>query len=276
VTRPDSNLIPQGRYVQANGLNVYYEECGSGRPLILLHGGTVTSQMWQPFLSSFSSHFRVITPDSHAHGKTNNPNGELSYSLMADDVVAFIQALNLTKPLIFGYSDGGQIALEIDMRYPGLPAALVVGAAWYKFSETYIHSLKSFGFAASGVVDFEKIQSDAPEWVSQLKTDHDHHDDSEYWQTLLKQISIMWWMPLDYAAEDFCKITASTLILIGDRDGLIELDQAVDMYQLIPNAELVVLPNATHFSALNEISVNIVMDFLFRHTMAENEEKNAG
>lgn len=276
MVHADSNSIQQGHYVQANGLNVYYEEYGSGKPLILLHGGTVTSKMWQPFLSSFSPHFRVITPDSRAHGKTNNPNGELSYPLMADDVVAFIQALSLTKPLIFGYSDGGQIALEIGMRYPSLPAALVVGAAWYKFSETYIHSLKSFGFSASGVVDFEKIQRDAPEWVSQLKTDHARADDSDYWQTLLNQISIMWWMPIDYAPEDFHKITASTLILIGDRDGLIELDQAVGMYQLMPNAELVVLPNATHFSALNEVSVNIVMDFLSRHTMTENEAKDAG
>jgi pimeloyl-ACP methyl ester carboxylesterase len=272
----DTNSIQQGHYVQANGLNIYYEEYGSGTPLILLHGGTVTSQMWQPFLSSFVSHFRVITPDSRAHGKTNNPNGELSYPLMADDIVAFIRALHLAKPLVLGYSDGGQIALEIGMRYPGLTAALVVGAAWYKFSETYINSLKSFGVEASGVVDFEKIQRDEPEWVSVLKTDHARPDDPAYWQTLLKQISIMWWTPLDYTADDFHKITEPTLILIGDRDGLIELNQAVDMYQLIPNAELVVLPNTTHFSALNELSVNIVLDFLTRHTLTENEAKDAG
>lgn len=275
MTRTDSNSIPQGQYIQVNGLNVYYEECGSGRPLILLHGGTVTSKMWQPFLPSFLPHFRVITPDSRAHGKTNNPNGELSYQLMADDIVAFIQALNLTKPLVFGYSDGGQIALEIGMRYPGATAALVVGAAWYKFSETYISSLKSFGFEALGIVNFEKIQRDASEWVSLLKTDHARPDDSDYWQTLLKQISIMWWTPLHYTAEDFHKITEPTLILIGDRDGLIELDQAVDMYQLIPNAELVVLPMKTHFSALSELSVNIVLDFLTRHTVTNSEAKNA-
>ena len=136
MVQEDSNISPQGRYVQANGLNMYYEECGHGQPLILLHGGTETSQMWQPFLSSLAPHFRVIAPDSRAHGRTNNPNGELSYQLMADDVVAFIQALHLTKPLVFGYSDGGQIALEIGMRYPHLTAALILGAAWYEFTET--------------------------------------------------------------------------------------------------------------------------------------------
>jgi pimeloyl-ACP methyl ester carboxylesterase len=276
MTQPDSNSVPQGHYVQANGLNIYYEECGSGKPLILLHGGTVTSQMWQPFLSSFAPYFKVLTPDSRAHGKTNNPTGKLSYALMADDIVAFVRALNLTKPLIFGYSDGGQIALEMGMRYPGIAAAFVVGAAWYKFSETYIHALTSFGFQASGIVDFEQIQRDTPEWVSQLKIDHARTEDSDYWQTLLKQISILWWTPLDYTAEDFHTITEPTLIFIGDRDGLIELNQAVEMYQLIPNAELVVLPNTTHFSALSEVSVNIVRDFLTRRTLTENESKNAG
>ena len=276
MTQTDSYSTPQGHYVQANGLNMYYEEYGSGKPLILLHGGTVTSQMWRPFLSSLVPHFRIIAPDSRAHGKTNNPNGELTYPLLADDIVALIQALDLSQPLVFGYSDGGQIALEIGMRYPGLTAALVVGAAWYKFSETYIHSLKSVGFEAAGVVNLEKLQQVSPEWVSQLKTDHTRPDDSEYWQTLLKQISIMWWSPLDYTANDFYKMTEPTLIFIGDRDGLIELQQAVDMYQFIPNAELVVLPNTTHFSALSELSVNIVLEFLTRHAMTGNDVKDTG
>jgi pimeloyl-ACP methyl ester carboxylesterase len=274
----DSSLFQQGQYVQANGLNVYYEEYGNGQPLILLHGGTETSETWQPFLSSLVPHFRVITPDSRAHGRTNNPNGELSYQLMADDVVAFIEALHLTQPLVFGYSDGGQIALEIGMRYPGLTTALVVGAAWYEFSETYINFLKTSGFESPGVVDFEKLQSVAPEWVSFLKTAHIRTDDSDYWQTLLTRISSMWWTPLNYTAEDFHKITAPTLILVGDRDGLIELKQAVDMYHLIPNAELAVLPNTTHVSAVNELSMNIVLDFLMRHaaTRSKNRTENQG
>jgi pimeloyl-ACP methyl ester carboxylesterase len=117
-------------------------------------------------------------------------------------------------------------------------------------------------------------QSEQPEWVSSLKTDHAPTDDSEYWQTLLRQISILWWTPLHYTAEDFHNMIELTLILIGDRDGLIELKQAVDMYQLIPNAELVVLPNATHFSTLRETSMNIVLDFLLRHAIAAKKPGN--
>ena len=56
------------------------------------------------------------------------------------------------------------------------------------------------------------------------------------------------------------------LILMGDRDGMIELEQAVEMYQLMPNAELAILPNATHVSAVSELSMNIVLDFFLRHS----------
>ena len=120
MAQASRSATQHGQYARANGLKMYYEERGSGPPLILLHGGTATSSMWEPQIPFFIQHFRVITPDSRGHGKTNNPTGEFSYRLMADDVVGFIQGLGLTKPLICGYSDGGQIVLEIGMRYPGL------------------------------------------------------------------------------------------------------------------------------------------------------------
>ena len=241
MTQMNVNSTQQGHYVSANSLEIYYEEYGSGEPLILLHGGTVTSQMWQPHIPFFAQHFRVIAPDSRGHGHTNNPIGELSYRMMADDVAAFIQALDLKKPLIFGYSDGGQIALEVGMRYANLTKALVVGAAWYKFSEAYLSSLKASGYEGPGVVNFDLLKENASEdYINLLKTEHTCSDDPDYWQTLLTQISTMWWTPLDYDERDFQKITEPTLILIGDRDGMIPLSDVVEMYQLVPNAELTI------------------------------------
>jgi pimeloyl-ACP methyl ester carboxylesterase len=264
-----------GRYILVNGLDMYYEDYGTGRPLILLHGGTSTSQTWQPFLPIFIPHFRVITPDSRAHGRTNNPAGELSYRQMADDVAALIHALNLTRPLVFGYSDGGQIALELGMHYPSLAGALVIGAAWYKFSPTYLNTMKAVGFEGPGQVNIERIQRESPEWVEEMKHDHVNADDPDYWKTLLKQISVMWWTALDYTSQDFQKITEPSLILLGDRDGIVELQQAVDMYQLIPNAELFIIPNATHFTAASELTISVVLDFLLRHSsLAEHSWDN--
>lgn len=266
MTSENAASVQQGQYVQVNGLNMYFEECGSGKPLILLHGGTVTSSMWQPYIPLFAKHFRVFAPDSRGHGRTNNPTGTFSYRSMADDVAAFIAALSLTEPLVCGYSDGGQIALEIGMCYPNLTAALVVGAAWYKFSETYVNALRAFGFEGSGVVNTEHMQRVHSDWVEVLKTEHVRDDEPNYWQTLLNQLSTMWWTPLDYAVEDFQKIMEPVLIFMGDRDGMIPVEQAVEMFHLILNAELAVLPNATHASAITDLSMNIVLDFLLRHT----------
>ncbi len=264
---PSDSLIPQpGHYIRVNGIDMYYEEFGEGKPLILLHGGTSTFQTWQPFLPIFMPHFRVITPDSRAHGRSNNPSGALSYRLMADDMAVFIQALNLDQPLVFGYSDGGQIALELGMHYPGLAGVLVIGAAWYKFSPTYLNTMKAVGFEGPGEVNIKRIQRESPEWVEEMKRDHVSSGDPDYWQTLLKQISVMWWTPLDYTAQDFQKITTPTLVMLGDRDGIVELQQAVDEYQLISNAELFIIPQADHFTAERELNMRIVLDFLLRHT----------
>ena len=264
MTQHDGTSAQLEHYVQVNGLNMYYEDYGSGQPLLLLHGGLATSQMWHPHLATLTAHFRVITPDSRGHGRTDNPTGEFSYSLMADDIAAFIKALNLTRPLVLGYSDGGQIALELGMRYPTLTGALIAGAAGYNSGDNHTF-LNFMGIEGPGVVNTEQFRKENPGWVEFLKMEHARADNADYWQTLLEQISTMWWTPLDYTAADLQKITESVLVFVGDRDEGVPAEQAVEIYQLIPNAELAVLPNATHFSAVDELSSSVVLDFLLRH-----------
>jgi len=263
MAQADAGPAHEGEWVRTNGLHIYYETQGSGEPLILLHGGTETGHMWQPHIPSFAEHFRVIAPDSRGHGQTDNPTGELSYRLMADDVAALIRALDLTKPLVCGYSDGGQIALELGMRHPGLARALVVGAAWYKQSELYLQWAARLGFETPGAVDFAKLP---PSFIEYWKTTHRRDDDPGYWRTLLQHISTLWLTPLHYTPADFEEIAEPTLILMGDRDGSIPIEQPVEMYQLIPNAELAILPHATHMSALDsQLFIGVILDFLLRH-----------
>src|SRR5687768_4334245 len=138
-----------GHYVKANGLSMYYEEYGSGEPLIFLHGGMGIGSNFEHLIPAFSEQFTVITPDSRGHGKTDNPGGEFSYRLMADDVAAFVNALGLNQPSVCGWSDGGQIALELGIRYPDLTKCMVVGAAWFRFSETYQNALRTMAVESS-------------------------------------------------------------------------------------------------------------------------------
>lgn len=253
------------KYISANGLNIRYEEYGTGHPLLLLHGGTANLESWQAQIPLFAQHFRVITPDTRGHGKTENPTGTLSYRVLADDMAAFIEALNLQKPLVFGYSDGGQIALEMGVCYPNLAGALVLGGTVYKFGEAYFNFLKGMGFEKPGAVDVPMMEQSDPGWVEYLKTAHPRPNNPDYWQALLKQISTLWWTPPVYSADDLRKIASPTLILVGDRDEGIEFGQTLEMYQQIPDAELAVMPNADHGSTISDLSMPIVLDFLMRH-----------
>src|SRR5262245_61549686 len=98
-----------GKVIQVNGIKLYYEVHGHGTPLLLLHAGSLTSDSWQPYLPAFAQHYRVFTPDSRGHGRSDSPPDTLSYRLLADDVAGLVHALDLHKPLIVGFSDGGQV-----------------------------------------------------------------------------------------------------------------------------------------------------------------------
>ena len=118
-----------GRFVELSGATVHYQDHGSGAPLILIHGGLSSGTQWQPLLPELADGFRVITPDSRGHGRSANPSGELCYPRLADDIAALIAVLGLGRPVVGGWSDGGQVALDLGARHPAAASALIVGGA---------------------------------------------------------------------------------------------------------------------------------------------------
>jgi pimeloyl-ACP methyl ester carboxylesterase len=263
-----------GQYVQANGINVYYEEHGSGEPLLLIHGGTLNLNSWEKHVPTFAQHYTVIAPDSRGHGRTKNPLDTMSYRLLADDVAALIRTLGLDRPLVCGYSDGGQIALEMGMNYPRLAKAYVIGAAAYRWTEAYFQATRKLGMEGPGSVNFEQLERDSPDFVQGLRESHDVFQEHDYWKTYMIQISEMWLAPLSYSAEDLKKIVEPALILVGDRDGLVlTVEQAVESYQMIPQAELAIVPGADHGFPWSkpELFTQLVLDFLLRQSVRSQE-----
>jgi pimeloyl-ACP methyl ester carboxylesterase len=245
---------------------MYYEEYGRGEPLVLIHGGTVDARkMWEKQIPFLSRHFKVIAPDSRGHGKTDNPAGEISYRLIADDVVGLIRALDLGNPMICGYSDGGQVCLEIGMNYPDAARGLVVGAASSHLSNDFLQSMRDAGVESPGVVDLERFEKARPQLVSRLRQLSPARG-PDHWKTYVTQMSKVWLTPLNYAAEDYAKITVPTLILLGDKDTGTSLEDAFEMYRQIPKAELAVLPGSEHQLVWSRADMfnTIVLDFLQR------------
>ena len=261
------DLTKHGHFASVNGIEMYYIDHGEGDPLVMLHGGTGTALgNWNSHIPALSQEFRVIAPDCRGHGRTNNPSGEWSYDLMADDIAALVQELGLQDPSICGWSDGGQIGLELAMRYPNLASKYIVGAVWKDFSETYLQTLTDRGLEGPGKVNIDHLQTATPEWVEAMRELHSHQG-FDYWKELLVGISTLWLTPMNYDDEVFREISATMLILVGDRDQFIPLEDALAMYRLIPNAEMAVVPNADHSLSRSKVEIftNIVVDFLNRN-----------
>jgi pimeloyl-ACP methyl ester carboxylesterase len=260
-------MAPAGTHIEANGLRIYYEVHGEGVPLLLIHGGTATSHSWASHLPAFTEHFQVFAPDSRGHGRTDNPTGELGYRVMADDAAALVGALGLQRPLVLGYSDGGQIALELGMRYPGLARALVLGGTQFRFSEAYLEAARALlGITDGQDVDIEKLEREQPDFIEYLREAHGHAYGPEYWKAYLKQIAALWLTPLRYTSQDLGAVTDPVLILVGDHDGACA-EEAPELFHLLPDAELAIVPGSDHsfIEAKAGLFDALALDFLLRH-----------
>jgi pimeloyl-ACP methyl ester carboxylesterase len=246
---------------------MYYEARGEGEPLLLIHGGTATCRSWASHLPAFTEHFRVFAPDSRGHGRTDNPKGELDYRMMADDVAALIGALGLQGPLVLGYSDGGQIALELGIRHPGLCRVLVLGGTQYRFSEAYLEVVRELLALSDGdEVDTGKLERDHPDFVAYLREAHGYVYGPDYWKPYLKQIASLWLTPLRYTSEDLVAVADQVLLLVGDSDGTCT-EESIELFRVLPNAELAVAPASDHGFIETKAGLfdALALDFLVRH-----------
>jgi pimeloyl-ACP methyl ester carboxylesterase len=114
-----------GQYADVNGINLYYETHGTGRPLVLLHGGLGSGEMFAPVLSAYTAGRQVILPDLQGHGRTADIDRPIDVRLMADDIAALIAHLGLEKPDVMGYSLGGGVATSLALRHPELVRRLI-------------------------------------------------------------------------------------------------------------------------------------------------------
>ena len=114
--------------IQVNNVKLYYEEYGSGQPIILLHGNQETHEIFDKLINKLKDNYKVYAIDSRCHGKSENPK-EISYNLMCDDIIDFIKKLNIEKPILYGFSDGGIIGLLIAIKETNLLSNLIISGA---------------------------------------------------------------------------------------------------------------------------------------------------
>jgi pimeloyl-ACP methyl ester carboxylesterase len=118
-----------GQYAEVNAINLYFETRGGGRPLILLHGGLGSGEMFGPILPLLAERHQVVAVDLQGHGRTADIDRPIDVRLMADDIAALIDYLGLDRPDLVGYSLGGVVALQTAAKYPSKAGRLVAASA---------------------------------------------------------------------------------------------------------------------------------------------------
>jgi len=126
-----------GQYAKVNDINLYFETHGAGRPLILLHGGLGSGEMFGPILPALGERHQVIAVDLQGHGRTADIDRPIDIRLMADDIAALIDHLGLDKPDVVGYSLGGGVALLTAVKYPAKVRKLVAASAHIRTDAVY-------------------------------------------------------------------------------------------------------------------------------------------
>jgi pimeloyl-ACP methyl ester carboxylesterase len=145
-----------GKYADVNGLHMYYETHGTGRPLVLLHGGLMSGETFGPVLSMLAERHQVITPDLQAHGRTADIDRPLDARLMAGDIAALIEHLELDQPDLVGYSLGGGVAMQLAFQHPDKIRKLVAAAANITRSAIYPEMLAQQGQVTGAAAEFMK------------------------------------------------------------------------------------------------------------------------
>ncbi len=215
--------------------DIHYELLGSetAPPLLLLHGATATFRSgWKHQIPLFSQHYRIIGPDLRGHGRSSNPADRLDLREMADDMAELLTHLGYEQAFVCGHSGGASTALFMAVRHPHRIRALILVSNNFEADRV-----------RTGRLDFwnpQRIQQEMPRWWEQLQR---LHPDPE---RLLR-----WWKeedPIrpDFRAEELAPVTMPTLLINGDRDEIIPLEQTIKLYHILTNAQLAVIPGTGH------------------------------
>ena len=198
-------------YITVNGVRLYYEKTGSGRPLIMAHCNSMDHKIFGSAVKALSRRFTVYCPDTRDHGKSQKVK-TLHYEDMAEDMRAFITALGLEKPVFYGFSDGGVTGLILASRYPDLLSALIVSGASLRPDSTKDLPLKFFRL-----------------WS--------HVDRSDKMRIMLREP--------DITDEMLRAITVPTFVTAGARD-VIKESHTRHIAETVPGAKLQIFPGAGH------------------------------
>jgi pimeloyl-ACP methyl ester carboxylesterase len=243
-------------YAQVNGLELYYEVHGTGKPLVLLHGGLLTIGLsFGAILPVLAETRQVIAVELQGHGHTADIDREPSLTGFADDVVALLDELGIERADLFGFSLGGLVALQIAMSHPERVDRLIAAATHFRSEGYHIEIRDPQLWATSTRMPTEADFKAMREAHAAVAPDPSQFDAVE---AKLQPVVVA----VDgWSLDDLRGITAPTLLVIGDHD-FVTVEHAGQMHDLIPNSQLAILPRTNHTEVVQHMTPSMVNDFL--------------
>jgi pimeloyl-ACP methyl ester carboxylesterase len=247
-------LVAMSGYVELPGVKTWYEVEGAGDPLLLLHGGLCTNEIWGAQRAALAARYSLFLPERRGHGHTPDVEGPLSYQDMADDTIAFLESVVGGPAHLVGWSDGGIVALLVAIARPDLVRKVVaMGANFLPAPESS---------AAPAMLD--NMSADAPAMAGfRGMYEVASPDGAAHWPVVVNKMADMIRTQPTISTEDLARLSAPTLVLVGD-DDLITLEHTIALYRAIPHSELAVVPGTSHALAMEKPQqVNqLIVDFL--------------
>lgn len=212
------------------GISMWYSERGQGDPCVLLHpgGAGVDSRALAPTVDALSQIFHAYTPEQRAHGHTPDVDGPVSYELMAQDTIMFIEGVISQPVYLLGVSDGAVVALMVAHRRPDLVRRLVFAAGVFHHDGS----------------EERVLDGEPPEFLKQ-SYGQISPDGIGHYDVVVAKLAAMHAREPRLTRTDLHQITPRTLVIVGD-DDQVRLEHAIEMYRHLPDAELAVVPGTSH------------------------------
>ncbi len=241
-----------GKYIEVNDLKVYYEIYGEGEPVLLVHGNGGSISNFENQIPELAKHFRVIAVDSRAQGKSSDSDKEISYALMASDMSELIDKLQLERVNVVGWSDGGNVGLEMALAYPEKVKKLITFGANYSWQD-FLAEPDSVEMDPNAPI-LEKTRP----FIQQFMNDY-----AEIPPERLQMLSALMENFPNLTKEQLGQIEAPVLVVAGDHD-LIKAEHTLSLFQSLPHARLLIVPGASHMVVVEqpELVNNEIIKFL--------------
>jgi pimeloyl-ACP methyl ester carboxylesterase len=229
-----------GKYIDVNDIRVYYEIYGEGEPLLLLHGNSGSINGFEYQIPELSKHFKVIAVDSRAQGRSSDSEKEITYALMASDMSELIEKLKLGSVYVVGWSDGGNIGLELALNHPDKIKKLITFGANFTW-ENFIVPPDSVTMDPNDplIVKVSPILQKYKAGMDKITPE------------IKKKLSTLMEKFPNLTEEQLRQIKIPVLVVVGDHD-LIKIDHTVTLFNNLPHAQLFIIPGASHMVVIEQ------------------------